>query len=63
MVRLVRRPDGRVDADRVADGRGAYVCANGECLEQTLKPGRLAHAFKRPSEASAGLIDTVVSRR
>lgn len=63
MLRLVRRPDGRVDADRVADGRGAYVCADAECLERALKPGRLAHAFKKPSEASAVLIDTVVSRR
>jgi uncharacterized protein len=63
LVRLVRRPDGRVDADRAADGRGAYVCADPECVERALKPGRLAHAFKKPSEASAVLIDTVVSRR
>ena len=63
MLRLVRRSDGRVDADRAAAGRGAYACANAECLERALKPGRLAHAFRKPSEARADLIDTVVSRR
>jgi predicted RNA-binding protein YlxR (DUF448 family) len=63
MLRLVRRADGRVDADGVAGGRGAYVCADAECLERALKPGRLAHAFRKPSEARANLIDTVVRRR
>jgi predicted RNA-binding protein YlxR (DUF448 family) len=63
MVRLVRRPDGRVEADRAAAGRGAYACATGECLERALKPGRLAHAFRKPSEARGDLLDTVVSRR
>jgi uncharacterized protein len=63
MLRLVRRADGRVDADRAAGGRGAYVCAETECLERALKPGRLAHAFRKPSEGRANLIDTVVPRR
>ena len=63
MLRLVRRPDGHIEVDRGADGRGAYVCADEECLERALKPGRLAHAFGKPSEARAELIDTVVSRR
>ena len=38
MVRLVRRATGHVDADGAADGRGAYVCAEMECLERALKP-------------------------
>ena len=63
MQRLVRRADGRVDADGVGSGRGAYVCADGECLERALRPGRLAHAFRKPSEARANLIDTMVPRR
>ena len=63
MLRLVRRSDGRVALDRAAEGRGAYVCADAECLERALKPARLAHAFRKPSEAPAELIDTVVSRR
>ena len=63
MQRLVRRADGRVEADAAGDGRGAYVCADAECLERALKPGRLAHAFRKPSAARTDLIDTVVSRR
>jgi len=63
MVRLVRRTSGHVDADGAADGRGAYVCAELECLERALKPGRLAHAFRKPSEARANLTDIVVPRR
>jgi predicted RNA-binding protein YlxR (DUF448 family) len=63
MVRLVRRADGHVDAGGAAEGRGAYVCAEVQCLERALKPGRLAHAFRKPSEARANLVDTVVPRR
>jgi predicted RNA-binding protein YlxR (DUF448 family) len=63
MLRLVRRADGRVEADRTAAGRGAYVCDEPECLTRALKPGRLAHAFRRPSAPRGELIDTLVSRR
>ncbi len=50
-------------ADRTAPGRGGYVCTEPECLERGLKAGRLAHAFRRPSEAETNLIETVVSGR
>jgi predicted RNA-binding protein YlxR (DUF448 family) len=63
LLRLVRRADGRVDADARGPGRGAYVCADRDCAERALRPGRLAHAFRKPSEARADLIDTVVFRR
>ncbi len=63
MLRLVRRADGHVDTDVAASGRGAYVCEDVECLDRALKPGRLAHAFRKPSEARANLIDMVVTRR
>jgi len=63
MLRLVRGADGHVSADAQASGRGAYVCRDSECLERALKPARLAHAFRRPSEARAELIETVVSGR
>jgi predicted RNA-binding protein YlxR (DUF448 family) len=63
MLRLVRRADGRVEPDRAGDGRGAYVCLEGDCLERALKPGRLAHAFRKPSEAKPNLAETVLSRR
>jgi predicted RNA-binding protein YlxR (DUF448 family) len=63
MLRLVRRVDGHVAVDRAGAGRGAYVCAQTECVERAVKPGRLAHAFRKPSEARADLIDTGVFRR
>jgi predicted RNA-binding protein YlxR (DUF448 family) len=63
MVRLVRGADGRVRVDATAPGRGAYVCPEAECAERALKSGRLAHAFRRPSEAEPSVTETVVSRR
>jgi len=63
MLRLVRGVDGRVSVDDAGAGRGAYVCRDPECQERALKPGRLAHAFRRPSEAKTESIETVVSGR
>jgi uncharacterized protein len=62
MLRLVRAADGRVRVDGRAPGRGAYMCRDAECQERALKPARLAHAFRRPSEA-AMMIETVVAGR
>lgn len=55
LLRLVRGGDGRVQVDDGgrAEGRGAYVCPDSECLGKALSPGRLGHAFKRPSEPPA----------
>lgn len=57
LIRLVRRADGVVGIDRsgAAPGRGAYVCAERECVERVLTRGRLARAFRGPAEASADL--------
>jgi len=63
MVRLVRGSDGRVRIDGSGPGRGAYVCREAECRERALKPGRLTHAFRRPSEARIDAIETVISGR
>jgi predicted RNA-binding protein YlxR (DUF448 family) len=63
MLRLVRAADGRVSVDGTGPGRGAYVCHDPQCRERALKPGRLAHAFRRPSEARTVSIETVVSGR
>ena len=51
LLRLVRAADGRVAVDRrgAASGRGAYVCAELECLKKALAKGRLDHAFRRAS--------------
>ncbi len=55
LLRLVRGADGRVQVDDGgrAEGRGAYVCPDSGCLGKALHPGRLGHAFKRPSEPPA----------
>jgi predicted RNA-binding protein YlxR (DUF448 family) len=63
MLRLVRAADGRVSVDDRGPGRGAYVCRDPECQERAFKPGRLAHAFRRPREARVDTIETVVSGR
>ncbi len=49
LLRLVRQPDGTVGRDATPAGRGAYVCPDPACLERAIQPGRLAHAFRRPS--------------
>jgi predicted RNA-binding protein YlxR (DUF448 family) len=55
LLRLVRGADGRVQVDDGgrAEGRGAYVCPDSDCLGKAFSPGRLRHAFKRPSEPPA----------
>ncbi len=63
MLRLVRATDGRVSVHGTGPGRGAYVCRDPECQERALKPGRLAHAFRRPTEAPIDMIDTVALGR
>jgi len=57
-MRLVRRPDGRVvtDPDGRAVGRGAYVCADADCMAQAFNPSRLTHAFRAPSEAGPDIV-------
>lgn len=44
---------------RPSAGRGAYVCPELECLERGLSPGRLGHAFRKPSQAAPNLIGEV----
>lgn len=55
LVRLVRRPDGRVVVDASGPGRGAYVCAEPGCVEKALKSGRLGHAFRAACRVDEGL--------
>jgi predicted RNA-binding protein YlxR (DUF448 family) len=60
LVRLMRASGGTVviDSGRGA-GRGAYVCADSECLERALRGGRLTHAFRKQCEAGSGLAEEV----
>jgi predicted RNA-binding protein YlxR (DUF448 family) len=57
LVRLVRAGDGTVTVDergRMA-GRGAWICANGPCVERGLVRERLAHVFRKPCRVPAEL--------
>lgn len=48
LVRFVRNKEGKVSLDGTgrAAGRGAYVCANEECFEKTVKHRRLERALR-----------------
>ena len=61
LVRLVRGRDGVVVADSVgaAEGRGAYVCPDGPCLERALSRVQLSHAFRKPCAAGEELAEAV----
>ena len=43
LVRIVKNKDGEIFIDKTgkADGRGAYICDNIECLEKIIKSKRL----------------------
>jgi predicted RNA-binding protein YlxR (DUF448 family) len=47
LIRVVRTPAGSLDVDPTGKkpGRGAYLCANAECLEKALKGRRLENAL------------------
>jgi len=48
MVRLVRTPEGQVILDPTgkANGRGAYLCRNADCIDRGLQKERVAKALK-----------------
>lgn len=47
LIRIVKNKDGIISVDRSgkAQGRGAYICDNVECLEKAIKSKRLDRAF------------------
>jgi predicted RNA-binding protein YlxR (DUF448 family) len=58
MVRVIRTPEGGVEADATGkkSGRGAYLCPQAECWEAGLRKGRLERALKAtisPADAEA----------
>lgn len=48
LVRVVRTPEGRVNADPTGKqpGRGAYICGERACWEQAIAKGRLERSLK-----------------
>jgi predicted RNA-binding protein YlxR (DUF448 family) len=47
LIRVVRSPEGEVSLDfkGKANGRGAYICPNAECLKRAVKAKALERAF------------------
>ena len=49
LIRIVKQNDGKIFIDKTgkANGRGAYICNNIECLEKAIKSRRLERAFEQ----------------
>lgn len=49
LVRVVKTPDGKIVPDGTGklSGRGAYVCAGGNCLEKAIGKQLFNRAFKQ----------------
>ena len=52
LLRIVKDKDGNIFVDRTgkANGRGAYICENNECLEKIIKSKRLEKTFEMKIE-------------
>ena len=48
LIRIVKQSNGKIFVDKTgkAEGRGAYICNNIECLEKAIKSKRLDKNFK-----------------
>ena len=48
LIRIVRTPAGEmlIDSSKRANGRGAYICNDPECLQKAIKSKGLNRAFK-----------------
>ena len=53
LLRIVRSPEGRVSINLAgkAAGRGAYICANPDCIEAARKRNALARSLKHPVDS------------
>lgn len=52
LIRIVKDKEGNISIDRTgrANGRGAYLCDNIECLEKAIRTKRLERAFETKIE-------------
>ena len=48
LIRIVKNKEGEIFVDKTgkANGRGAYICDNIQCLEQAIKTKRLERSFE-----------------
>lgn len=54
MIRIVRTPEGAIAIDETgkANGRGAYICRNAECIARAAKKDSLGRSLKASVAAS-----------
>lgn len=52
LIRIVRSKEGEISIDRTgrANGRGAYICDNIDCLEKAIKTKRIEKVFETKIE-------------
>ena len=66
LVRIVKQNDGKIFVDKTgkANGRGAYICNNVECLDKAVKSKRLEKNFetKIDNEIYASLRGVIVDK-
>lgn len=53
MIRVIRTSEGAIELDATGkkNGRGAYLCVSGACLEQAIKSHGLERSLKSPIPA------------
>ena len=65
LLRVVKSPEGKVffDYSSKANGRGAYICKDSECLKKAIKSKALNRAFKMevPDEVYEKLLSELES--
>ena len=54
LIRIVKNNEGEIFVDKTfkANGRGAYLCANLECLEKAIKTKALNRVYKCEIDAN-----------
>ena len=54
LVRIVKNKEGKIFLDKTgkANGRGAYICNNYECLEKAIKTKKLERTFEMQINSS-----------
>ena len=54
LIRIVRQNDGSIFVDKTgkANGRGAYICPNADCLGKAIASKGLERSFKMPVDKS-----------
>ena len=66
LVRIVKNKDGEIFMDRTgkADGRGAYICDQIECLEKVIKSKRLEKVLETqiPEEVYNNLRGVIIDK-